>query len=56
MTPEAAAHMRARLERELFSVERQSCRNVSEREERDYRAAQLRAEIANIEHFRVGHP
>jgi hypothetical protein len=56
MTPEAEAHMRAKLERELFSIERQHCRNVAEREERDYRAAQLRADIANLAHFKVGHP
>jgi hypothetical protein len=44
------------LERELFSIERQHCRNIAEREERDYRAAQLRADIENLKHFRIGHP
>jgi hypothetical protein len=56
MTPEAEAAMLARLERELFSIERQHCRNVSEREERDYRAGQIRKDIAHVKsgHFKLG--
>jgi hypothetical protein len=58
MTPEAEAAMLAKLERELFSIERAPVRNYSEATEREHRSAQLRREIENVKagHFKVGHP
>jgi hypothetical protein len=57
MTPEATAHMIARLEKELFGIEREPARNVAERQYREFRAAEIRRAIENVKtHFKIGHP
>jgi hypothetical protein len=57
-TEEATAHMLARLEKELFHVEREHTRNVAEAQYRQFRADQLRREIEHVKsgQFRVHHP
>jgi hypothetical protein len=58
VTPEAEAAMLAKLEHELFHIERERVRNYSEATYRESRVAELKRAIANIRdgHFKVGCP
>jgi len=56
VTPEAEAHLLARLEAELLGIESQRARNAAEAHEIRDRADELRRSISNVRNgaFKVG--